>query len=273
MAETTILRNSAINRNFAKPSAPAATSEPGQAGQGPLPTVKVHMTGTGPQLVGGQTVNPVTLTPARDTRRVVHSGLPMVQVKMGRGAPQVQQVPQVMHAASAAPRPQAQQVQQVQVAEPELSNDQLLLCRHLADKYLTELRASTGEPKLEGASDYEKLAEVTIAAIDAVMEARTIAEAAAMLPEPAPQVQVLPQVGVANPPRVVVGSRSGSRNAAATPRRVARPAGPSTGPGAPLPVVAVQMQGGRAVPVAQPAAAAPIDPATVIDPAGDGGAE
>jgi len=266
MAETMILRNSAINRNFASQSAPATPAE-GQPG--PMPIVKVHMTGNGPQLLGGQTVNPVRLTPAKDAKRVVHSGLPMVQVKMGQTGPQVQ-VPQVGRAASAAPRAVPQQVAQV-VAEPDLSNDQLLFCRHAVDKYLGELRATPGEVLPEGAADNVQLAESTIIAIDAKMVARTTAEAEAILAAEAPPVAT-PGTAM-RPPRVVVSSRSGLNNAAVTPRRVARPAAPSTGPRAPLPVVDVQMQGGQPVAKGQPADIAALDPSAAPEQTGDGSAQ
>lgn len=270
MAETMILRNSAINRNFASQSAPATPAE-GQAG--PMPIVKVHMTGNGPQLLGGQTVNPVRLTPAKDAKRVVHSGLPMVQVKMGTTGPSVQ-VPQVGRAASAAPRAVPQQIGQVaQVApEPDLSNDQLLFCRHVVDKYLADLRATPSETLPEGAADNAQIAEATIAAIDAKMVARTTAEAEAILAAEAP-----PPVATAGthmrPPRVVVSSRSGMNNAAVTPRRVARPAAPSTGPRAPLPIVDVKMQGGQAVVKEQPADIAAFDPSAAPEQTGDGSAQ
>lgn len=266
MAETMILRNSAINRNFASQSAPANAPADGQSS--PMPIVKVHMTGNGPQLLGGQTVNPVRLTPAKDAKRVVHSGLPMVQVKMGQTGPAVQ-VPQVGRAASAAPRAVPQQVAQVE-PEPEMSNDQLLLCRYALDK-LGELRATPGETLPEGATDNSAQIAEAIAVIDAKMVARTTAEAAAILAAEAPSVAT-PGTAM-RPPRVVVSSRSGLNNAAVTPRRVARPAAPSTGPRAPLPIVDVQMQGGQPVAKAQPADIAVLDPSAAPEQTGDSSAQ
>jgi hypothetical protein len=289
MAETLVLRSSAINRNPSGGTPPAQLSGPlpvvqvimtgngpqlqgGQAAMQPkaakrsmsssLPMVQVTMTGNGPQLQGSQTRAAATTTPQKRPA----SSLPMVQVKMTTGGPQVEsgavapnqpravtrvQAPQTWQAspqASQVPQVpqtwQEPQTSQVRQASDPLTADQLLLCRHLTDKYLAELRIGAGEAQAEGsvAVNNVKLAEATISAIDVAMIALTTAEAAALVAQetiaaapppsaPPPRVVVGPPPA-APPPRVIVGPRSVQANSSMAPRRVARPA--------PLPIIDVQ---------------------------------
>lgn len=290
MAETLVLRSSAINRTGALGKSQAQQTQL----SGPLPVVQVMMTGNGPQLQGGQAAQPkaakrsmssslpmvqVTMTgngpqlAGSQTRAAATtapqkrpaSGLPMVQVKMTTGGPQVERgavapsqsnQPRVVARPQAPQTWQAPQVQQPQVpqtweappvsqaqASAPLTADQLLLCRHLTDKYLAELRVGAGETQAEGSVvvDNVKLAEATISAIDVAMIALTTAEAAAMIareeitvaPPPAepPRVIVGPPPSTP-PPRVIVGPRSVQGNSSMAPRRVARPA--------PQPIIDVQ---------------------------------
>jgi hypothetical protein len=298
MAETLVLRSSAINRNPSGGTPPAQLS-------GPLPVVQVMMTGNGPQLQGGQAAQPkaakrsmssslpmvqVTMTgngpqlAGSQTRAAATtapqkrpaSSLPMVQVKMTTGGPQVErgavaapgpsnQPRIVAHAqprqtwqASPEASPQASQtwqapqVPQAPQASDPLTADQLLLCRHLTDKYLAELRVGAGEAQAEGSvADNVKLAEATISAIDVAMIALTTAEAAALVAQetiavapppaaPPPRVIVGPPPTVP-PQRVVVGPRSIQGNSSMAPRRVARPA--------PLPIIDVQQSPEQSEPI------------------------
>jgi hypothetical protein len=215
MAETTVLRSSAINRTPNKGAKPQAQLS------GALPVVQVNMNSGGPQIQGGQGTarQGVTILPPKGARRNFSTGgLPNQPAKQG-----VVILPPKEQRASAAQAP--------------LTADQLLLCRHLADKYLVELRSTAevqveGEQQVEGSvSDNIKLAEVTIAAIDSAMAEMTAAAAVAVAAAAAPPP----------PPRAVAaGTRSTQGAASATPRRVARPAPP--------PVV-VRMDAGQPVPV------------------------
>jgi hypothetical protein len=260
MSETTILKSSAINRN-ASPGASSAKSHAQLSG--PLPVLQVNMTANGPQLQNSRARSAVT--PSRDVRRAVTSGLPVVQVKMSPNGPQ-QVTPTGTQLQSVPNQPRASQVQVSrvpQVQEPvqaqELSTDQLLLCRHLADKYLGELRTIAGDAQLEGsAADNVKLASSIISAIDAAMIARTTAEAAAAVAEvvvitpPSPAPRAVPP-----PPRAVVVGQRSQANTSVTPRRVSRPAPP--------PVI-VKMDAG--VPILQDQA--PVDPAVPADDSTNG---
>jgi hypothetical protein len=174
--------------------------------------VQVNMNSGGPQVQGGQgTVRQgVTLLPPKaGTQRFTTGGLPNQPAKQGV----VILPPKELRAAAAGASP--------------LMADQLLLCRHLADKYLGELRAGIGEAPVEEAlANNVKLAEATIAAIDAAMVAMTAAAAIAATAAVPPA-----------PRAVAVGSRGGA-HVASTPRRVARPAPPP---------VTVKMESGQPV--------------------------
>ncbi len=199
MSETTILRSSAINRS-ASPN-----SKPGSANaelSGALPMVQVNMNS------GGQ---PKVNYTSGLSNQPAKQGVVILQKK--------------------------EQQQRAIAVPPALTADQLLLCRHLAEKYLGEARAAIRLAESDGAAaaDVEfaeativanvKLAEATIVAIDAAMTAMTAAAALAATPPP--------------PPRTVATSgRSTQGVSSVTPRRVARPA--------PAPVI-VTMNAGEPV--------------------------
>lgn len=210
MAETTVLRSSAINRT------PNGGAKPQAQLSGALPVVQVNMNSGGPQVQGGQgTVKQgVTLLPPKGARRTFTTGgLPNQPAKQGVVIlPPKGQVPPAMGASL-------------------LKEDHLLLCRHLTDKYLTELRASPSEAQLEETTARNiKLAEETISTIDAQMVELTAAAAIAATAATVPP-----------PPRAVsVGARTTSGQGTAVPRRVSRP-------GSPLPPVAVKMEDGQPV--------------------------
>jgi hypothetical protein len=125
-------------------------------------------------------------------------------------------------------------------ATPALTEDQLMLLRHLADKNLKELRADV--PEGAEIPDSVKFVEAMIIAIDGTLTTMTAAAAAAAAPAPAQL-------------RAVAGSRSSQGVASMAPRRIARP-------GTPPPPVAVKMENGKAIVESAPAVSpvqAPID--------------
>lgn len=150
---------------------------------------------------------------------------------------------------------------------PELSTEQLMLCRHRVDKYLGELVAATYpvEPPAEmpPPSEAVQLAKATIATLDDILVATAVraeaAEKAAAAAAAAPIAATIPTVAVpaatasiAPTPSVsyvagrVTGTRSvagarAQRNAGMAPRRTARQGA------SPLPPVIVKMDGQRAV--------------------------
>ena len=253
MAETTLLRSSAIVQN-----ASVGTSKPAQVNTGALPLVQVKPPPVGPQVKEGQQQplqilpprNPngpvqtgalpmvqIKMTPngpQRDDGRsdsvviknnrqtVAAGGLPMVQVKMENGKPQVQTVPNVQaagpHIQSApvavsqprvarisAPRPvqvypQPQAVQQrvpVYAAPaasqlPELSTDQVMFLRHLADKYIGEHAGNAAADSTT--ADNLKIAEETIFTID-----QMIAAATARVAEPSVEIPAEASIATAEP--------------------------------------------------------------------------
>lgn len=264
MSETTILKSCAINRNAAKSRAELS---------GPLPVVQVSMTANGPQLQGGQQARPVVVTsPKGRSASAGASAHPMIQVKMGTGGPQVQRnavpptsqprgIARALVPSAPAPAPEA------------FTADQLMLLRHLVDKYLGELRAGLGatpEGEAQESSSVVvnlKLAEATIASVDREMLARTAAEAEAIVDAPttsAPAAQAPARSG-APLPRVLVGPRS-VQAGAVTPRRVARQAPIRGSAGGPPPMVSVRMDGERpVVQDSQPPTDLPTDVADAID--------
>lgn len=270
------------------------------------------MTQNGPQADDGRD-RPVIVRDAKHAG-VATGGLPMIQVKMDGGKPQVQTVsnvqggpPQIPAAAPtlSAPRgarvaaparqvvaaPSRQLAPSRQVAlptVPDLSTDQLMLCRHLAGKYLGDLLAESPptEPatELPAKSDAVKLAEATIFTLDEVMIATAVraaaAEEAATVPTPvvvpttqtfAASTSIAPapsasyvagRVG-SRPQGFTLGART-QRNSAMAPRRVARA-------GSPLPPVIVKMEGRQAVvqnkaEVEQAKAAMSAPETTVVSP-------
>jgi hypothetical protein len=154
---------------------------------------------------------------------------------------------------------------------PEFTTDQLMLCLHLATKYLGDLLAAESAESAESpsessaeapvASEAVQLARATLATIDDTLVAMVVrAEAAAnaalapVAVAPAmPTVAVAASASIAPTPSVshvagrvvaargysMAGSRS-QRNSAMAPRRTPRSASP-------LPPVIVKMDGQRAV--------------------------
>jgi hypothetical protein len=223
MAETTVLRSSSINRT------PNAGAKPQAQLSGVHKVVQVNMNSGGPQVQNGQSTvrQGVTLLPPKGARRnFTTGGLPNQPAKQGV----VILPPKEMRAA---------------VAATPLTADHLMLCRHLVDKYRADLPVGTAEAPVESTiTDNAKLAESAIVAIDATMAAMTAMAAAAAV-EATAAVAVDANAAVPPPPRAVTaGTRSTHGAASATPRRVARPAGPP-----PAPIV-VKMEAGEPVRVA-----------------------
>jgi hypothetical protein len=323
MAETTLLRSSAIVRN-----ATFAPPQHGPVKTGELPLVQVRMTPGGPQIqnglqkeveilpprdaksalaIGGLPMVQVKMTQngpqtddgrdqtvvVKDQRRegVAAGGLPMLQVKMTTAGPQVQTLatvqggpPQIPAAAPALSAPRdghgttrqtvAATRQVALPAVPELPIDQLMLCRHLVDKYLVEQRegitvessAVDATAAVDGTVRTEniKLAELTISTLDEALVSTAVraevAATAAMSVAVAPAiVTVMPTLSyaastsiapapsasyvagrVGGRPHAFTGARTVQRGASLAPRHVARA-------GEPLPPVIVKMDGGRAV--------------------------
>lgn len=198
MAETTVLRSSAVNRT------PNVGAKAQAQLSGALPVVQVNMNSGGPQVQNGRGTprQGVTLLPPKGARRQFTTGglpnqgaKPAVVILPPQGSPGG--------------------------VEVSLSADQLLFCRYLVDKRLGELRQTSTEPDETTRRDLD-LGEATLAGIDSTLNALTAAAAMA-----------------APPPRAVTVGARGQANAA--PRRVVRP-----GAGAPPPVV-VQMDAGQPV--------------------------
>ncbi len=233
MAETTVLRSSAINRT------PNRGAKPQAQLSGAHPVVQVNMNSGGPTVQGGQGTarqGVVLLPPKGGTRAFTTGGLPNQPAKQSV----VISPPKDPRYAAAAAVQQVQQGHLVQQAQ--LSPDQLLLCRHLVDKYLDEVRARAVDNELPSADvDNVKLGEGAILAIDAAMAQLTAAAALVEAPPPAPQ----------SPPRAV--SVGGPRQVAAgaAPRRVVRPAPPP---------VTVKMDAGKPIIQDTPVQAAPPSP-------------
>jgi hypothetical protein len=212
MAETTLLKTSAIVRTatFAPPQhGPIKTGElplvqvrmaPGgpqvQNGQqkeveilpprdaksalaiGGLPLIQVKMTQNGPQADDGRDQTVVIKDPRR--AGVATGGLPMLQVKMTQAGPQIQTLstvqggPPQIPAAAPALSAQRQTVprQAALPVVPELPMDQLMLCRHLVEKYLVEQRdTSTAAVNVTTESDADADADADDADADADADA------------------------------------------------------------------------------------------------------
>ncbi len=217
MAETTLLRSSAIVRNG---SPGASSAQPTTQVSGALPVVQVNMNAGGPQQQGGRQVSKgvMILPPKAGTRNFATGGLP--------NQPAKQSVVVFPPKGAAA------------VAGPVLTADQLMLCRHLAVKYLDEQKAVADVVvdgvESEGAANI-KLAEETIVAVDATLAAMTAAAAMAAAAAAAALAPPIPRSVISGPRQVAAG---------AAPRRVARPNGP------PPPPVTVKMDNGQPVQVA-----------------------
>ena len=351
MAETTLLRQSAIVRNTSVGSSPPLSppgavktgelplvqmrTPPGAPPQvltpqprpveilpprdansaqrtGGLPMVSVRMTAQGPQLDDGQD-KPVVILPSRDQKHAIAAGgLPMVDVKMTSAGPQVQNIPPSQKAPPQiqAPQPAVSQPRRswgaapvvnrgrvVRVAAPakpelalppvpELSADQLMLCRHLVGKYLVDLKTpapvvqGTVDPAAPASQDVAdsgehvvstdatdatatvseapeglvRLVEATIETIDQALVAVAVrAEAAeqaaaAAVAAAAPAVPT-PAASIipAAPSTSYVAGRVGARpNGYVRSQRGAGQAPRRVAPGQ-LPMVEVKMNGGRAV--------------------------
>jgi hypothetical protein len=212
MAETSVLRSSAINRT------PNPGAKPQAQLSGAHPVVQVNMSNGGPVQQNGQGLvrQGVVLLPPKGARRNFTTG----------GLPNQGAKSSVVISPPKDPRVAAIAATTATVAS-SMTSDQLLFCRHLVDKYLGEVRAASGEAQLdEAATSNLQLAEATIVTIDLAMEAITRAAAEAAAAAAAP------------PPRAVAAGRS--QATVAGPRRVPRP-------GPPPPPLLVKMENGEPV--------------------------
>lgn len=265
----------------------------GPVSAGGLPMLDVKMTDAGPQIQTMPTVQEAPphipgAQPVLSAPRVTHQAAPVNQgYVVSRGAGPFVGPSRVARVAAptghagvvrvAAPQLQAP-VASVEVPLPpipEFTTDQLMLCRHLVDKYIVDLNAVTAETAEASAeapakSEVAKLAEVTLAAIEDALIAtavraeavRLAAEAAAAAPvqtvQAAPSITPTPTVrtaavsiaptpsvaynagrvgGGAGRPQLAAGGRT-QRNSTMAPRRTPR---------GPLPPVIVKMEGQKAV--------------------------
>lgn len=227
MAETSILRSKATS-GYVRNSPQAGNNS---QIRGVLPTVQVAMTAGGPEIQNPQVAQPAQARSNTIGKQARHNagGLPMVQVKMTQAGPQVLSGAPDQ---GVKPRWSPQGPQRAQVVAPPppapvavdvLSDDQLLLCRHLVTAYLTSGK--------EESPENIALAESTIAAIDAAMLAMTAQQALAMEAAEAAQEPAQPQRTapvqhprmIVTPGKVIANQRSSQINAAAAPRRVPRP--------------------------------------------------
>lgn len=167
---------------------------------GQLPMVQVRMGAKGPQPDNGQGDQKVIIMDNKP--RVSSGGHPMVQVQMANGKPQpVQTMPTVAEAPPrlpgampvlSAPRSgvgaprlalPARTVPAVVAATvappiPELTEEQLMLCRHSVEQYLAALRSIEGGTPEE----YLQVGEATIASLDEIMAAQAARDAAPSSP-------------------------------------------------------------------------------------------
>jgi hypothetical protein len=209
---------------------------------GELPMVQVKMTPTGPQV---QTVSniqggPPQIPAERPALSAPRGALAPRQGYVARPAYPVASQSRVAPVARVARVPAPQVAVPVQPTAPpvlDLTVDQLMLCRHLAEKYLAEVRSPADAPAgtVED-SDAAWLAVATIAAIDDVLVATAEAEALAEAAPPVPAASTIAapaETSIAPAPSVsysagrvgarsyVAGGRS-QRNAGLAPRRTAR---------------------------------------------------
>lgn len=268
-----------INEGQQKPVQIMAPNSRGAVATGALPMIQVKMTSQGPQLDDGRGNNQSVII--RDMKpRTSANALPMVQVNMTTNGPQpVQTLPTTQSAPpqirATAPALSAPRVATAPIPAPlpELTEEQLMLCRHTVDKFLTEAR------DLEGHEEYIALGETTIAALDQVMAAKIVRDAAPIATMGAPTLaatastSISPAPSIATPAATIaatpsvsyvagrvgggvrmqpvtgqvrtgytMGGSRGQRNAGLAPRRTtARRPGDS-----PLPMVQVKMDGQRA---------------------------
>ena len=246
----------------------------GAVATGGLPMIQVKMDGgkpqvqTVPNVAGGPPqipAAPPVLSAPRVARVAANQGYVATPTALAT-------VPSHGYVARAA-APGTSQVRVARVAAPqvalppvpEFTTEQLMLCLHLADKYLADLLAAVEtpiEPSAEApvVSEAIQFAKATIATIDDMLVATAVrAEAAAIAAQapvavvPAmPTVAAAASVSISPTPSVshaagrvsarsfsLAGSRS-QRNSAMAPRRTPRSASP-------LPPVIVKMDGQRAV--------------------------
>lgn len=255
---------------------------------GALPMVQVRMENGGPRV---QNMPNVQAGPPQ-----IPGAAPALSHQRGSVPPQTSQgLPRAPHVQSVAPQMQSTSVSlgHPRVARipapsslpplpevPELTTDQLMLCRHLVDKYLAELHrgidaaaaeSTDGTTPVESAVvDNAKLAEATIAVIDQAMvsiavraEALANAAAASVAAAPVANAYVAPRPvtgGHPAPAAIVPQARAGyvaprpgstrpfagarvHGNSALAPRGVQRGS---------LPPVIVKMNGGQPVVQQQP---------------------
>jgi hypothetical protein len=244
---------------------------------GGLPMIDVKMTPTGPQIQTQTNIQggPPQI-PAEPPALSRPSGAPIVrQGYVARPAYPVGRQARMAPVARGATPTAAPQVQ-VQATPlpsvPSLTADQLMLCRHLVEKYLSEARASVdADVDVVGESfDVVVLAEATIATIDdALVATAARVEAAVRAAEaPAPATVAAPAATSISPaPSVaytagrvvsrsyVAGGARSQRNAGMAPRSTPRD-------GAPLPPVVVKMENQRPVVQTAPAASTEVTEVT-----------
>jgi len=219
MAETTVLRGAGIVRN-ASPN--ATTSQPSAQLSGQHKTVNVTMGSGGKPQVQGQ----------NQGQQMVRQGVVLLppkagarQFRTGESAPG--QPAKSTVTVFERPGAGAQALPGTPEAPP-LSADQLMLCRHLVDKYVTEQKAI--EVPDGTSAQNTKIAEDALKIIDAQIAVATAA-AAAIAAEAAAVAASAAMAAAAPPPppkAVSVGTRQIQANAG--PRRVARPNRPAPPP-------------------------------------------
>ena len=246
-------------------------SKHGSVAAGGLPMIQVKMDGGKPQIqtipnvAGGPPQIPAA-PPVLSAPRGARVAAPVNQGYVARSP--MPGMTQYVARAAAPARPHVSHAAHVRVAAPmtlpplpELTTDQLMLCRHVVGKYLADLLAaavpdSSADPSAElpVKSDAIALAETTIAMIDDALvavviraEAAEVAAKAALAPAVPAVAAAAATASIAPVPSVsYVAGRVGGRphagrvqrNAGMAPRRTAR---------GPLPPVIVKMDGQRAV--------------------------
>lgn len=262
---------------------------------GGLPMVNIKMTSRGPRPDDGQQESAVVVLPAKDQPPTAAGGLPMVNIKMTSTGPQVQNLPpaqkappqvQTQQPALSQPRrafgaaPVVNKGRVVHVAAPqptvalpevpEFSVPQLMLCRHLADKYLAELRVRQSSEQMvveestqgegtettvkEAAAELVQLVqfvESTLEMIDQSLVAVAVrteaAEAAAAAKAAVPvapvPTSIIPSAPSASYAAGPTGGYVAGRSKAAQPRSAHVPRGVQRT--SELPMVQVKMDGGQ----------------------------
>lgn len=248
----------------------------GAVSAGALPMLQVKMTQAGPQVqtlsnIQGAPPQIPAAAPALSAPRVASGARPAQGYMAHQGfvaRPAGPVANQARVTRIAAPAPQVAAPVALPPV-PEFSADQLMLCRHLAEKYVADLReavAAAPDASAEGVeeSDIVKLALATIATIDDVLvstavraEAAQLAAAAAAAAAAAPvaapaalSIGAPAAASIAPAPSVsyaagrvgarpfIAGGPRAQRNAGMAPRRTGR---------SQLPPVIVKMEGQQAV--------------------------